>query len=44
MSELAVGLMSGTSLDGVEELGVDRDEHMQTVLDAMKSIADKLGL
>lgn len=29
---------------GIEELGVDRDEHMQTVLDAMESIADKLGL
>ena len=29
---------------GIEELGVDRDEHMQTVLDAMKSIAEELGL
>ncbi len=29
---------------GIEELGVDRDEHMQTVLNAMKSISDELGL
>ncbi len=29
---------------GIEELGVERDEHMQTVLDAMKSISDSLGL
>ena len=29
---------------GIEELGVERDEHMQIVLDAMKSISDSLGL
>lgn len=29
---------------GIEELGVDRDEHMQTVLGAMQSIAEELGL
>ena len=29
---------------GAEELGVPLDEHIQFVIDAMKSIADKLGL
>lgn len=29
---------------GIEELGVERDEHLQTVLDAMKGISDSLGL
>ena len=29
---------------GITELGVDRDEHIQTVLDAMKSISSDLGL
>ena len=29
---------------GIEELGVERDEHMQTVLDAMKGISDTIGL
>jgi putative nucleotidyltransferase with HDIG domain len=29
---------------GAQELGVDLDEHIQTVLDAMKGIADELGL
>ena len=29
---------------GIEELGVERDEHMQTVLDAMKGISDAIGL
>ncbi|MCH8929047.1 MAG: HDIG domain-containing protein [Candidatus Marinimicrobia bacterium] len=29
---------------GIVELGVERDEHMQTVLDAMKSISSELGL
>ena len=29
---------------GVEELGVDLDEHIQLVLDAMRSIKDTLGL
>ena len=29
---------------GAEELGIPLDEHIQFVIDAMKSIADKLGL
>lgn len=29
---------------GAEELGVDLDEHIAFVLEAMKSVADKLGL
>lgn len=29
---------------GIEELGVDRDEHFQFVLDSMKGIAEELGL
>ena len=29
---------------GIEELGVERNEHMQTVLDAMKGISDAIGL
>ncbi len=29
---------------GTEELGIPLDEHIQFVIDAMKSIADKLGL
>ena len=29
---------------GIEELDVERDEHMQTVLDAMKGVSDSLGL
>lgn len=29
---------------GAEELGVDIDEHIQTVLDSMKEIKDELGL
>jgi len=29
---------------GAEELGVDMDEHIQTVIDALQAIADKLGL
>lgn len=29
---------------GTEELGVDMDEHIQLCIDAMSSIADKLGL
>lgn len=31
-------------LHGAEELGVDLDEHIQFVIEAMKSIADQLGL
>ncbi|MGB9772515.1 MAG: HDIG domain-containing metalloprotein [Bacteroidota bacterium] len=31
-------------LHGAEELGVDLDEHIQFVIDAMKSIADQIGL
>ena len=29
---------------GIEELGVDRAEHIQFVIDALKEKADKLGL
>ncbi|CUS99473.1 hypothetical protein JGI17_10691, partial [Candidatus Kryptonium thompsonii] len=29
---------------GAEELGIPLDEHIQFVIDAMKAIADKLGL
>lgn len=29
---------------GIEELGVDETEHIQRVIDALKSIADELGL
>ena len=29
---------------GIEELGVEQDEHIQFCIDAMKSVADELGL
>ena len=31
-------------LNGAEDLGVDFNEHVQTVIDAMQTIADSLGL
>ena len=31
-------------INGAQQLGVDLDEHIQFCIDAMKSIADKLGL
>lgn len=44
----AVGFVRQVSREhieqGIVELGVERDEHMQTVLDAMKDISDSLGL
>jgi len=40
----AAGVSREDIKKGAEELGVPLDEHIQTVLDAMKNIADELGL
>ena len=40
----ARGVRREEIFQGAEELGVDLDEHIQTVLDAMRSIAPQLGL
>jgi predicted hydrolase (HD superfamily) len=40
----AAGVDRGMIERGAEELGVTLDEHIQTVLEAMQGISDRLGL
>lgn len=42
--EFARGVVREHIFDGAEELGVSIDEHIETVLEAMKGIKDELGL
>ncbi|MDD3661687.1 MAG: HD domain-containing protein [Candidatus Dojkabacteria bacterium] len=42
--DFAKGVSREDIMNGAEELGVDLDEHLQTVLDAMKGIRGELGL
>lgn len=43
-ASFAASVNRGDITQGIEELGVDRDEHIQFVIDALSEIAEELGL